>query len=229
MVQPTGLTRDPGPFDATLKCCTYFPFVPNFSLGAMLESKNSQAALRIQAAQIKGVLLPSGLFAAPEHEQRILDIGGDGFGQHRELLCPFFDTARLGCSVWQYRPGVCTTYFCKSERGQDGLEFWGEVETYLNIFEWTLATEALARAGYDEQMGDISEAVMLTEEIGPERDGLLRQAWGSWHLRKHELLIACFEQAKRVSADELTALMGDDALALEESIKHQSSHWGDAK
>lgn len=226
MVNPKGLTRDPGPFDGTLKCCTYFPFVPNFGLGGMLTDANSGGVpgtkVRIQTAAQKGLLLPLGLFASPEHEQRTKALGTKAFGRKRELLCPFFDTVAQGCSVWRNRPGVCATYFCSSDRGAEGLELWSDVETYLNQFEWTVANEVVWRLGFTEDETQFCEAVMLTEGPGEERDYLVRRAWAEWADKQEEFLIECSRRAAQITPSELSELLGDDLLELEESIRERT-------
>jgi hypothetical protein len=216
------ITRDPGPFDAKLKCCTYFPFVPNFGLGAMLRTSSGSygavARTRIATASAAGLLLPQGLFASPEREA--LAAGGE-FGRDPQLLCPFFDSFSLGCSVWRNRPGVCTTYFCTSDRGLDGLEFWSHVESYLNHFEWTLANEVLFRLGFTNDDLDLAQHAMLTDEPGPERSYLISRAWMEWSDRREDLLLACADQAALVSSDDLDKLLGDEALELEETLRSQ--------
>jgi Fe-S-cluster containining protein len=224
--QPLTVTRDPGPFDAKLKCCTYFPFVPNFGLGAMLRGGAgsglmSVARTRIAAASATGLLLPQGLFASPEREA--LAASGE-FGRDPAMLCPFFDSVSLGCSVWRNRPGVCTTYFCASDRGATGLEFWNDVETYLNHFEWTVANEVLFRLGFTNDDLDLAQHAMLTDEPGDERNWLVSRAWMEWSDRREDLLIACADRATEITPTELSALLGDEALELEESLRTRSAH-----
>lgn len=223
MEKPVGLTRDPGPFDPTLKCCTYFPFVPNFGVAQMLMSHPEAARVRLPTAAKQGILLPLGLFPSPEREKLAGRLGEKAFGRARELLCPFYDVAANGCSVWTARPAVCTTYFCKSVRDEEGLEFWADVESYLNHFEWTLANEIIARLGFDEASSDRFEAVMLEEAPGPERDFLVDRAWGEWREKKAQFFLECARVAKEVSPDELNELLGSEALDLEESIRERTS------
>lgn len=131
-------TRDPGPFLPNLKCCTYFPFIPNFTLGSL---PSESYAL----AKAKGLLLPLGLYPTPEHQALVDFYGAQGFGKKADLLCPFVKSN--SCSIWNYRPGVCTSYFCMSDQEEKGLEFWSDVEDYLNHFEWVLASETHRRLG----------------------------------------------------------------------------------
>ena len=219
MIEPAGLTRDPGPFKLNLKCCTYFPYLPNFGIGMMLEAyPNSR--VRLEAASQRGLLLPLGLFASPELEA---EMKASPFGQRSDLLCPFFDSVQMGCSVWTHRPGVCTTYFCKSERGADGLAFWADVESYLNHFEWSLANETLWRIGFTMDDLALCDHAMLTDESGPERDYYVTKAWAEWSDRRLELFAECARRAREITSNELNELLGDEALALEESLRERST------
>lgn len=224
MVKPEGLTRDPGPFDPKLKCCTYFPFIPNFSLGAILKASHENASTRVRltSAEQQGVLLPLGLFPTPERQSLIESLGSEAFGQRRELLCPFYDTAVDRCSIWAYRPAVCTSYFCKSNRGQSGLDLWADIEKYLNHFEWQLANEVFARLGFDEDALEMCRAAMFDEnQEADERAEFIRAAWGSWFNRKEEFFMAALQTALTFDSDSVGKLFDEDHLDLENSIRRQ--------
>lgn len=221
-LRPQGPTRDPGPFLPHLKCCTYFPFVPNFGLGAMLLDDSPALRVRLKTAEAQGVLLPMGLSASSERQVLSESFGLQGFGQQSELLCPFFDTAKLGCSVWQKRPGVCTTYFCKSDDGQPGLEMWKGVETYLNEFEWKLAGAVFERLGFTEDDMEMCKATMSIDEAGEEREYFARAAWRDWFDRKEELFVKSHETALTFGASEIDALLGQVTLELEADLRLKS-------
>lgn len=220
MVRPAGLTRDPGPFRADLKCCTYFPFVPNFGLGAMLAADAAGAGARFAAARAQGLFLPTGLHAAAERELLQADAGPDGFGRDPRLLCPFHDRARNRCGVWANRPGVCATYFCKSERGADGLAYWRAAEEYLNHFEWSLANWAAARLGLDDERVEMCKAALSIEEAGEERDYFLRAAWGDDHGREAAFYARALEAARAIAPAELAGLLGPRGAELEDALRN---------
>jgi Fe-S-cluster containining protein len=188
----------------------------------MLETGSHEIRTRINVAEANGLLLPLGLFASPEHESKIAAAGSEGFGKRPELLCPFFDTFSRGCSIWNFRPGVCTTYFCKSERGENGLAFWADLESYLNHFEWTLANAVLWQLGLTEDDTELCEAAMLTDSAGDERDILLRAAWAGWADRKETFFIESWRCALQMNGDELSSLLGDEALVMEKSLLSRS-------
>ena len=211
MVKPTGLTRDKGPFKNNLKCCTYFPFIPNFSLGEISEAKISQALDR-------GVLLPVGLFPSAKHQAKVDQLGQKAFGKKPELLCPFFDSPKNQCSIWENRPAVCTTYFCKSDYGQAGLDFWADLEKYLNHFEWQLACEVIFQMGMTTNEISYCQGVVSEETEDDEREVFLQAAWGKWFHRKHEFFVEAREVALGLGASQIDKLLGEDFLLLEKKV-----------
>lgn len=221
MIHPEGLTRHPGPFKNELKCCTYFPFVPNFSIGAMILEKDPAIEIRLRTAEAQGLLLPLGLFPTPERTSLMKENRYEGFGQKAELLCPFFNSATLGCAAWKQRPGVCTTYFCKSDRGAEGLKFWSQVEEYLNHFEWAMAQEVFSQLGFEENEMEMCKAVMSTEENDEERTYFVQAAWGSWASKKTEFFLAAFEKSQVISTEKIDLLLGEDFLTLEKYLRSQ--------
>lgn len=199
MVKPTGLTRDKGPFLNHLKCCTYFPYLPNFSLGALSTES-------IAHAEPRGILLPVGLYPSIEEQNKINKFGAKGFGKKAELLCPFFEGATNQCSIWTYRPGVCTSYFCKSDQGQKGLDFWKDVERFLNQFEWLLATRVLEKMNFDENVLSYCQAAMSEDTEDDERDFFISESWGDWGSKKIDFYQEARRIALKTSPDELNEL-----------------------
>ena len=97
--------RDPGPFDSKLKCCTYFPFVPNFSLGKINHEQSALAAVR--RASARGFVSPLGLF--PHEEQKR---ARPGFGTDLSQRCPFLNESKNSCSIWTSRWGPRASSEC---------------------------------------------------------------------------------------------------------------------
>lgn len=199
MVNPQGETRDPGPFRPDLKCCTYFPFLPNFTLGSMECASLNRAR--------SGIYLPVGLYPPISYLDLSERLGKKGFGQEPKLLCPFFDRAKLGCSIWDFRPGVCTTYFCKSVRGSAGLAHWQDVEEFLNQFEWKMATEVFFRMGMSENELSYCQTAISPDTPVDEFDFVVRAAWGDWFHRQVEFYKNATEIALQMSVDEVKKMM----------------------
>src|SRR5262249_15505916 len=131
------------PYSPKLKCCTYFPFLPNFSIGELLASGDAAVRLRWRQAADRGRVTPAGLLESSESKLRSEILGEEAFGRSTELLCPFFNSASENCTIWNNRPGVCVSFHCRSSYGEAGLEFWSRMNRYLNFFEWSLAKAVL--------------------------------------------------------------------------------------
>lgn len=208
MVKPMGLTRDKGPFLNHLKCCTYFPYLPNFSLGAL-------STQDLAKAESRGIFLPSGLYPSATEQSKINGFGIDGFGKKSELLCPFFDGVNNQCSIWASRPGVCTSYFCKSDQGQKGLDYWKDVERYLNHFEWTLACYALEKMDMGENVLSYCQAATSPETDEDERSFFISAAWGAWALKKQDFYQEARAVALKISSTDFEKIMDPQFIQLE--------------
>lgn len=221
MVNPKGFTRDKGPFDPELKCCTYYPYIPNFSIGAMIS--NSKGAGEFFLSKVSdgtlspdGVLLPLGLFPSKSRAQSQEKLKENGFGVSRNLLCPFYDTQTQGCGIWAYRSGVCSSYFCQSKYGEAGFTFWKEVERYISLFEWSLAHEVLWQMGFtldDVRLGELAR--------DSDCDEKMRRSWSEYYENKLEFYVESYRRACELGPQDIAKLLGEEGLSLQASLKHQ--------
>jgi len=180
-------------YRAELKCCTHFPFLPNFSIGAILTIGAHGQKQALAAAFSKGHSTPLGLFAPPEFESLKTQLGAAGFGREPRLACPFLAG---DCTIWEYRPGVCASYFCQSA----AADLWKGMETKVNLFEWTLAHEALWRLGFTaDETRRMEEARQASQPEG---------AWFEFIHAKDELYRKAYAKALEVSPQEIAHLMG---------------------
>lgn len=176
-------------FRGNLKCCTYFPFLPNYLVGGILEQPadddGSNRVRRLISEQVG--IRPEGL--SPSALYKLLYRSAiDGFGKSERLLCPYYQTNTGGCSIWRYRDSVCSTYFCKSIAGRAGTEFWKELAGYLAYVQSSLSLFVLLELGMDtreflyEGRGTTPSAGKLTVA---DIDGKVvasdyRTLWASW-------------------------------------------------
>jgi hypothetical protein len=87
-----------------------------------------------------------------------------GFGQREDWLCPYFDHQNQNCGIWAYRGSVCTSFFCKSSYGRDGLEFWQSLGDFLQHVEMSLAQEALVHLDFSpRQVVELSNFINRKE------------------------------------------------------------------
>jgi Fe-S-cluster containining protein len=191
-------TRDPGPFDPKLKCCTYSPYVPNFSVGEILKSENYREAFE------RGLVSPLGLFPPRAESASRL-----GFGTDANQRCAFLSRETASCTIWASRPSVCASYFCVSSKGSSGQSFWATSEKFGNLFEWTLAHEILWRLGFNEKE---TEQMALAAESGDK--AAVDESWFEWRGRELELFRRTLDEALTISAGDIRESMGAEGEAL---------------
>lgn len=172
------------------KCCTYFPYIPNFTLGQLLRREDPMVKGKLRIALQKGRVSALGLFESSANAKLREKLGGGAFGKSKDLLCPFFDKG--ACSIWESRPGVCVGFLCRSSHGELGLKLRNEIDSYLNTFEWTLANMALWRVGFSPD--DVKRL-----EAGE---------WLEFQGREHELLKLTADAAMEISAEEVRQSLG---------------------
>ncbi len=209
-----GATRDPGVFSESLKCCTYFPYIPNFSLGAFAENDFAKAASA-------GILLPVGLYPSVAYQERKAKAVRLSFGQQADLLCPFFNQNQNSCGIWSLRPGVCTSYFCQSDRGAEGLKLWSEIEDYLNQFEWTLAKRVFEDLGFSENELAFGRAAISLETEQDERQFFIEAAWGTHLGKENEFYKRARAMALSYTAQQLESILGSPLIESEEFIRQK--------
>jgi Fe-S-cluster containining protein len=182
---PTTPTRGHWPFRPDLKCCTHFPFLPNFTVGELLLQQNPQ----VLSAMSAGHVSPLGLAESSEYAQLRDSLGLEGFGRDERLRCPFLESN--ACSIWEYRPSVCSSYFCVSQQGQD---FWQKEDSRLRRFEWAMAHLVLWKSGFT---GTETKQIAATGE------------WPKFGEQKPDFFIRCREISLGISKAEITRHLGD--------------------
>ncbi len=176
-IQARGITAI---YKDSLKCCTFFPFLPNFVVGQILESDlpgrvwleqrvdrqgwppSSQTPTHTQMhqpqsirhAHFEAVVVPLGLGPSVQYQQRFKKGQPEAYGNDVSLLCPHY-VAASGlssglCGIWKHRPSPCMTFFCESSFHIAGIEFWRRFEKWYSFVELSLAREALLHLGLTE-------------------------------------------------------------------------------
>ena len=158
MVRPRGLTRDLGPFKASLKCCTFQPYLPAFTIGALLQIAQTESAdVKSRALAFSLDRLLSGsrltlLGAAPRKGATSVC----ETGKHVEDACPFLSKDENSvCTIRDYRPSTCAGYVCRSTRGLSGLKKWSEWEVEVSKFEATVVHLSAFELGYTIEEMDV--------------------------------------------------------------------------
>ncbi len=147
--------RFPYAYKPHLKCCTFYPFVPNFAVGGILVENLKGAAVIQDKIKRREFTLPLGAFPTLKYQHQFFHKKETDFGNREDLLCPYFDKVESNCGIWDFRGVVCTTFFCRSDRGKEGLRFWKNLGDYLSYVEMALAEECLVQLDFSPR--DVSD------------------------------------------------------------------------
>ncbi len=192
-----------GRFRKDLKCCTFQPFLPCFSVGGLFANGIfTQERLKHEAR-----VLPIGLLPGVTYQKNFAQ---SAFGQKEETLCSYF--TRGSCGVWDYRSSVCATYFCESSFNENGLAFWQSYEKFLNLLETTLVYEALFALGFTLPEVRRCYAAFSSEA----EDQVLWQEFSENHA---QFYLQTYEWARGLSAADVWALLGQEAQAAKTELE----------
>jgi len=195
-------------FHPDAKCCTYYPQLPNYLVGALLsdpapELEEGRRRLR-ETLRTRIGATPQWL-APPRKYTVLLAASRGAFGRSKVMRCPYFDAERGGtCTIWKYRENVCNTYFCKYTKGKPGWDFWQSLKDYLGQVEIMLSNYALKRVDPELNEPQLSRLRLTVEDLedrGPN-DADYASYWGKWVGREEEYYVATFEAVKRLSRAE---------------------------
>lgn len=213
-------------YKSHLKCCTFHPYLPNYAVGALLEmpvqTKGIQEIHRkISAHEFN---LPIGLLAPYDYQFKFLTKEESDFGNDETLLCPYYDQDGNRCSIWQYRGVVCTSFYCRSDHGQNGLKFWTVLSDYLSYVEMALAEECLVQLDFSPR--DLSNQLEYLNKRDFEADEVsqkiiaptqMKQLWNGY-TDSIEFYKKCFAIVKKIDRNQFKEILGQQGLALEKEV-----------
>lgn len=206
-----------------LKCCTFHPFTPNYAVGAILsELSTPQIEAKIKNKQFA---LPIGIMAPFSYQFKFLNKEESDFGNREDLLCPYYLKTENKCSIWLHRGVVCTSFYCRSDAGQDGQKFWAVFSEYLSYIEMALAEECLVQLDFSPR--DISDQLMylnkrefeaseVEQDILPDKEDLL--IWNAYH-DKYAFYKKCYEIVKNMDKKHFKEVLGNQGAELEYEVK----------
>jgi Fe-S-cluster containining protein len=195
-------------FNPNVKCCSYHPPLPNFLIGAIIaDDDSSLTEVKEQFLEriMKFVITPLGITAP---SMVTLYNVFKPFGQYEHLLCPFYLNHSGGrCGIWKYRNSVCSTYFCKHERGGVGSRFWDKLKMMLRYAE-----KGLAKYCADQL------PVIIPENASDIRE----KTWGNWAFREAEFFQNCWNIVRPLGWDDVVKIGGTE---LERSVNEFKSQF----
>jgi hypothetical protein len=214
-------------FRPDTKCCSFFPYLPNYTVGGILCDTSSEAQIgratveaRIDA---RIAVTPLGISPPPTYSLLYAHASA-AFGVSRTLRCPHFVEEGGLCGIWRYRNSVCSTYFCQVVRGRVGRAFWqhlqallGEIESTLKLWcveQLDLGSAPLKRllASADARQDGQLTAADIDNQSDP---GLYRQTWGDrWFGRERELYTESWRLVSALSWSDVSTLAGPKLRSL---------------
>jgi hypothetical protein len=209
-------------FRPDVKCCSFFPHLPNFALGGVLNDTSSEtdigrASVEARIAAKIGVT-PFGLDAPPTYAL-LYTHADNAFGVSRALRCPHYIEAGGLCGIWRYRNSVCSTYYCQVVRGSVAREFWqrllhllGEIESSLEhwcVEQLDIGTTALKHLLTSRDNAKRGERVTAADIDSESDPALYRQAWGdTWIGREREFYVSAARLVSALSWSDVLAICG---------------------
>jgi hypothetical protein len=200
-------------FNPNTKCCSYYPTLPNFLVGAVIcdnDPNYAEAKEHFIRGAFTTEITPYGI--EPPYWIRFF-YKLKAFGKFEQVLCPFYMQNRVhACSIYKYRNARCSTWFCKHERGSPGWKFWKKLDQLLTHAETELAKKCIAKL-----------EVIIPAEPGDVRE----KFWGNWMFREPEFFQECWKIVRPLTWEEVLQIVGDElkrvATELQESFTQLNS------
>jgi hypothetical protein len=208
-------TDGAGFFRPDIKCCSYHPTLPNYLVGAALRDDaesgaEGRARLRAKIAARFGVTMT--WLAAPRKYLVLYDAARESsFGRSESLLCPYFERATGGCTVWPFRESVCATFFCKHAAGATGQAFWKAMKRYLAHIEVALARYAATSIRGSAPPPELPRMKLTRDDLEDRPPGQADYAalWGDWVGREEAFYVECAKLVSHLGKDEIVRVVDD--------------------
>lgn len=208
-----GRPRSPGAaFNPRVKCCTYWPPIPNFLAGRALADTDPAAAAgrASMAARIadRRAVTPFGV--ARPADRPGLESHVAAMGLSERLRCPHYVDEQGGlCGIWNHRHAVCATWFCKHERGAFGYRAWRMLEELFAAAENELALWCAGELGLAPDVLAVSlEIAKRPPELDPPAPAAWAARWGTWAGRECEFYVECARLVSPLSWAEVLERTG---------------------
>ena len=205
-------------YKADLKCCTFFPFLYNFQVGALLtEAKSPPEILEKLNAFIKTEQAqPLGVAPDFAYQKKFIRRGVEAFGRDAELLCPYFDRKYSRCGIWNWRGGVCTSFYCESSYGLKGIEFWRDLEKYFLLLENTLGYDALLNLGFNDT--EVKNCLKALPQSLTKPYRFSQNLWQEMGHERESIYLKSYQYVNSLSYQRIQKLLGDEALNIQAEL-----------
>lgn len=197
------------------KCCTFWPFVPNYNVFKMRENFTLE-----RWRELLNESLPIGLMASDRFRKAHRDPM-----QRPQLRCPHLSNSGR-CEIWSIRPAECATYFCRSRAEESGKNFWTEVNRLAHTIEYGLSQHWMVEAGY--RWSEIQKNLaILSGESGQGLSTENRSEWAHHFAERGKYFIRAERWAESLSFAGAVSLLGENYEFLLQEVKsaHALTSW----
>jgi len=213
------------------KCCTYFPEIPNYMVGAILYNKDidsREGKKRISAiiSEKKGVT-PLGI-SPPKKYSVLFSSSKDCLGKNKALVCPFLIKRSKLCAIWKKADSNCLTYFCKYVYGPKGKEFWSAINRYLKHVERALSLfvmfiEKFDAISYKYIENYLNIKYLEREDLDgmPPKPEVYKRLWSNYFSKEKYFYAKSFEIIRKLSKSDFERITGITQKILLEEVKYR--------
>ncbi|MEZ0392415.1 MAG: hypothetical protein ACAH59_09380 [Pseudobdellovibrionaceae bacterium] len=215
-------------YQPQLKCCTYEPYLPNYLVGALLESPSTApSAKKALQEKIKrrSYSLPIGMMASVKYQVEFNQRKPEDFGNRQDWLCPYYNRELQNCGVWKYRGAVCSTYYCQSNYGKKGLRFWEELSGYLTYVEMALMEEVLVHLDFSpRQISDCLVYINRSEGSASELKShhlpleKAKKLWNGYFDEQEEFFRKTYHMVKDFDRKRFNEAMGETGAEIQDRL-----------
>lgn len=215
-------------YKSNLKCCTFFPFLPNYAVGGILALNLPAAGIVKHKISKNNFSVPLGIFPDLDYQFRFQNKKAKDFGNKEDLLCPYYLKDSQSCGIWQFRGTVCTTYYCRSDYAERGLNFWDKMNDFLSYLEMALAEECLVMLDFSprdisNQLQFLNKKEFNLREKTQKTLSVNRQKkiWNGYTDPVHFYKM-CYEMVSQLKKSQLSEILGEKGGELYEKVMAQS-------
>ncbi|HNW97903.1 MAG TPA: hypothetical protein PKK00_05780 [Bacteroidales bacterium] len=213
------------PFAPDTKCCTFFPKLPNYMVGAVLsdttpEMEEGRKRLLQKIKEKKGVL-PHGIYPTKkysllyEHGRKL------GFGKSINLQCPYYLQGEYNCSLWKYREAICATWFCKSLTAHAGISFWNRMTAIMKHIQESVILHVFDKLELRDTMpfGDNSNISYEDMDDLSMHKNEYSFYWQQWEGKEDAFYKKSFELFNELTLQEFSSVNGPQFNLLVKQVK----------
>ena len=211
-----GILKRGGVFSLKTKCCTHYPNLSNYLIGALLNSKvpgleEGRQRIKTKIRRRIGVE-PQGILRPPKYDL-LIKRAPHAFGQSKTLICPYYEGKEGKCTIWPFRNATCSTWFCKYNAGEEGMRFWSSLKRYLKHVEMTLVQLSLYKMGLDLEkviFTDSSYDVLKAQELDelPPDPVAYEAIWDKWVGHEEDFYINSFSLIIALNREDFEQITG---------------------